>query len=227
MRVLLPGLLLAAGLIAAIPARAAIITDVELDGENVTFGTDPLSQSTGLAGQSGLAGAILLTTDSGQTYTAWCIDLFHDVNLGGGQALNYVGLTLTGASDGNGGSLSALQAQEIAGLVDYGDGLEAGTHTVDELAGVQMAIWTVEYAGLTFTGPDAALVDEQADLALAPSLQGRVEAMVSFSGVQDLVADTSDIPEPATYGLVAAALLAFGFARRGAGSGRRPGPLEA
>ena len=214
MRTTLLACLLAAPLLAPAAGRAAVITDVELYGEAVTFGSDAFSTANGFAGQSGLAGQIVLTTGGGTTVDAWCIDLFHDVYLGAGQALSYNGQTLVGSTNGDGGFLSAQQAQEIGGLVDYGNSIVAHGASTDQAAAIQMAIWTVEFPTLTFSAPTAAVADEQADLALAPSLYGGVESYVSLTGTQELAADTSQVPEPAPVGVLGVGLLSLGLVRR-------------
>ena len=214
MRTTLLSCLSAAGLLMSAPGCAAVITDVELYGESVTFGNDAFSTAHGLAGQQGLAGQILLTTSDDSTIDAWCIDLFHDVYLGAGQSLTYNGQTLAGSTDGNGGLLSARQAQEIGGLVDYGNRLVAGGANLDQAAGIQMAIWTIESPALTFIAPTDAVADEQADLALAPSLTGGVESYVSLTGTQELAADTTQVPEPAPFGVLGMGMLSLGLVRR-------------
>ena len=211
-RTLLACLLAAASFAPA--ARAAVVTDVELYGEGVTFGNDAFSTANGFAGQDGLAGQILLTTSGGTMIDAWCIDLFHDVYIGSGQTLHYNGQSLVGSTNGDGGFLSAQQAQEIGGLVDYGNRLVAGGANTDQAAAIQMAIWTTEFPTLTFSAPTAAVADEQADLALAPSLHGGVESYVSLEGTQELVADTNAVPEPAPLGILGVGLLSLGFSRR-------------
>ncbi len=201
-------------------SRAAVINDVELYGESVTFGNDAFSTQNGLAGQSGLAREIILTASGGNIIDAWCMDLFHDIYAGGGQSLTYNGVNLLGASNGDGGYLTPIQAQYIAGLVEYGDRIVAGGASTDQAAGVQMAIWATEYAGLTFAGPSAALAAEQADLALEPYLGGRAESLVSLTGTQQLTADTNQIPEPASFGLTGVGLLGLFLVRRRRPAGR-------
>jgi len=197
-------------LLAGSPALATTITNVELydGGETVTFGyAGNGSNPYGVAGESGLAGQIILTNSAGGTVDAWCIDLFHDVYLGSGQNLTYTGEAIANASNGDGGTLTGLQASEVAGLVNYGNALiAAGGATLDQSAGIQMAIWSTELPGLTFTGPSAAVTDWDTYVSLAPTLAATVdvEALVSLTGTQELAAYDTQIPEPSS-------LLLLGF----------------
>ena len=68
--------------------------------------------------------------------------------------------------------------------------------------------------GLTFDAPSQATADEQSYLAMAPTLYGDVESLVSTTGTQELAGETNQIPEPASMGLLGAGLFGIGFLRR-------------
>ncbi len=99
---------------------------------------------------AGIAGEILLTVGT-TTYASWCVDLFHDVYVGGGQSLPYTTGPLTtdnsGASPLTSNTLSSSQQAEISWLAAKGTAalnaspLDASATS----AAYQAAIWTVEY----------------------------------------------------------------------------------
>ena len=78
-----PIIALAVGLLATTPVSAVTFTisDVEMNkGETVTL-LSPVSATYAF-------GQIILTTSIGEI-DAWCIDLFHEITVGGGQSLAY------------------------------------------------------------------------------------------------------------------------------------------
>lgn len=180
------------------------VSDAKVIGSTVTL-SGPVSVTT-------TAGPVFLQTSIGNLLV-WCIDLYHDIVLKGGQNLHYVAGTVTSNYAPTASTLTPLQSQEIQGLAAYGTDLyNTGNATPDELAAVQLAIWTVENPALTYTGANAAITD--ADLALAPSLHAPSGALVALDGTQSFVAVAVDVPEPVSMAIFASALTGLGLLRR-------------
>jgi hypothetical protein len=201
-----------AGLGLAGPAFATnlTVTDIELPYNDVLSITGPVSGS-------GYIGEQVLTTNLG-TIDAWCIDLFHDDFIGGGQNLPFT--TSAALTDGNGHVLTSGVVNAIAGLINYGDSVlnNGGTAPLsanlnDFAASIQLAIWKVEYTDFGYQG-NATLSDLVAyDLSVSANLVGGSTGLVSLNGGQGLV--TADpVPEPGTLALVGGAMFGLGWVRR-------------
>ncbi len=180
------------------------VTEATTIGSTVTL-TAPVSGTT-------TAGPIFLKTSVGDLLV-WCIDLYHDIYLQGGQNLHYVATTVTSDFASPTSTLTPLQSQEIQGLAVYGTDLyNGGTASNDELAAVQLAIWSIESPALTYTGADSALTD--ALIARAPSLHAPSGGLLALDGTQSFVAVAVDVPEPVSIALMASALTGLGLLRR-------------
>ncbi len=157
----------------------------------------------------------------------FCVDLPHEIYVAIGtqlkQTLAYHVAPLT--SDGYGNPLSSVQIHEMTGLARLGFGIAKGTAADKsaQLAGIQQAIWTVEYPTSTFvaTGPYAAAQTAYAAAFVhqAPTLTGFARAIVADNGAtQAQLTTVGGVPEPAVW----AEMLA-GFAVVGMLSRRRHG----
>jgi hypothetical protein len=171
---------------------------------------------------SALSTALELTANVGgspniKTLYTFCVDIYHDINvgvdynnnivagagdaqIGVNQAYNTALLTVN--SDGptsgvSGAALSATQIAEIGGLANIGGNLIA-TDSPDlsnKLAGLQGAIWSIEYPS----------VDGYAIAATDSTVQGYLDGYVA-----NAFATKSDAPVVAIYGANGQGLLPAG-----------------
>lgn len=213
-------LLLTATLAAATHAAPALanpvitVTDVSIQGDVVTI-AGPISPL------SVYAGPLTLTTSMG-SIVAWCVDLFHEVQTGGGQTLQYeLGTAATDNAPAP-AALSGTQQAEIANLAAYGQTLIGTAQgTTDNLTAVQLAIWSVEYPTFSYTGASDAPV--AATLQQDLSGPGYDTGLLALSGTQTFVTAsagvgnataTAPVPEPATLALLSGGLALFGVTAR-------------
>lgn len=223
MRTALPKLAALAGAVSlalATPAVAGPFTiyDIELPLNNTLTINGPSAPGSFYVGQQ------VLTTSIG-TIDAWCIDIYHDDHVGGGQSVMYAtGPITTNNAIPIAVALTADQITEIRALVNYGDVLLANHKTAsnDVSAAIQLAIWEVEYGttfsydgNATFNNLVSSYVTFVSDPQNAARYGGQVTALISQQGTQGLVtSDPALVPEPASMELLAAGVLALGVSRR-------------
>jgi hypothetical protein len=224
-------------------AGVITVTNIAIPYEETLTIGNPLSPAEGA-----YVGQQVLTTSTGQTIDAWCIDLVHDAYLGNQSPnFDYQIEPIATNNDPNyagGAALSASQIAEISGLVIYGDNLLAAggsAATLDQdSAAVQLAIWAVEYstANSPFTyggypsgNAPQSLIDQTDTLvsdAEAGDFSGHAVEMAGLDNQQSYAIDPV-VPEPGALTLFATALsslwvLRYSFHRR---LSRRPAACRA
>ena len=153
-KIALPFTIALLGSACAASAGTVGVTDVEV--APYPYNTLHVSSSSYVGDP--IAGLILLGTTDGKIIPVFCVDLFHDINIGGHSPIPYVtGPVLTdssGAVSGTGNPLSALQVGAIQTLVDVGfeDYAKGVANLGDKLTALQGAIWAIEYGAAVTSG---------------------------------------------------------------------------
>ena len=188
------------------------VTDVSVQGDIVTI-AGPISPL------SVYAGPITLTSSAG-SIVAWCVDLFHEIQTGSGQNLQYELGTVTTDNASSPTALTAAQQTEIANLAAYGQSLVGTAQgSTDNLTAVQLAIWSVEYPNFSYTGASGAPV--AAALQQDLSGPGYDPGLLALSGMQTFITVSggvstlaATVPEPATLALLSGGLALLGVTTR-------------
>ena len=159
--------------------------------------------------------AILFTTKSGSTIPVFCVDIWHEINLGPANITfeeKPVTTDSSGSVSGTGNALSGTQIGEIGGLVDLGTALfrNGDPNLATDLAGIQGAIWSIENPALTISGASNVMGSISFYETYAQSHQSN-----DFIGLYDvngaIQGQSMGVPEPTTW-----LLMLLGFSSLGA-----------
>ncbi|MBV8684346.1 MAG: PEP-CTERM sorting domain-containing protein [Caulobacteraceae bacterium] len=164
--------------------------------------------------------ALLLTNKSGSTIPVFCVDIWHEINLGPANITfeeEPLKTDSSGSVSGTGNALSGTQIGEIGGLVDLGTNLirHGDSNLATDLAGIQGAIWSIENPKLTISGASSVLNSISSFETYALTHQS--DAVVGLYDVHGVIqGQAMGVPEPATW-----ALMLLGFSSLGAALRRR------
>ena len=153
----------------------------------------------------------------------FCVDIEHNINVGGGK--NYLFTWGTLDTRGDGASIDALTSNRIGHLADLGKSIRTSGDgdIANDLSAVQGAIWSLEYLDpfnvdaskrtRAISGNSEIDSEITSDITWAQGFNGttRARALISHvgtePGTQNMV--TGGVPEPTTWALM---LAGFGLA---------------
>ena len=206
---------LALSVLAAPPlAQAADLSigNFAAGSQNITFTTS--APNTALT-ETGESGGLAASTAAMGSFTAFCVDLFQDINLNQTYT-DYTAVPVASHAFANANAVS-----DIGKLFSEGHALTSA----QDQAAFQIALWEISYettgsydlsnGSVDFSGPAATLALASSWLTALANTQDFYTVTVFESPThQDLVTATPAVPEPSTYALMAAGLLAVGFVAR-------------
>lgn len=175
--------------------------------------------------------AVSLHETNGSSIWVFCVDIFHNVYVGGQSPnLTYGVQTLTTDTNPAGGSnpaphlgylISPTQSAEIQYLANIGVGLAGHSGNDAQLAGLQAAIWEIEY-GLTATSHTGDLnvnnwintfytnATHSGNTSLAEELYSTSNPLAQ-SFVDGSPSLTAGVPEPSTWAMMVLGFCSVGF----------------
>jgi len=220
----LQGLLAAAAVIGALavsdPASAITLLSASMDTSNTALISGP-----GYSTVNAYIGPVTFHAKADDAteydFTAYCVDIFHDMFLGALNAPNgyeyHDETLLTDSKDSTtllqlGNSLNNLQLEEIASLLNL-SALITKANVADlshKRAGIQGAIWEIENPTITVTGADVVndyIHHYKAHAQDDPLSASQIHAVFANDFGHQAFAYAGGVPEPATWTMM---ILGFG-----------------
>lgn len=210
----------AGALAAAAPAGAVTLVSASMDTSNTAYISGP-----GYSTVNAYIGPVTFHAknddNSEYDFTAYCVDIYHDMFLGALNAPNgyaYHAEDLTTDSKNStsshqlGNALDTLQLEEIASLLNL-SALITKWNVADlshKRAGIQGAIWEIENPNITVNG--SALVNQyiskyKAHAVADPLSASEIHAVFADDFGHQAFAFANGVPEPATWTMM---IMGFG-----------------
>jgi hypothetical protein len=173
---------IAIGALAATPAFATTFDYSSynvVNNQNVTLTGPNNFNETGGSGQIDLIGT---GANAGQTIAVWCIDLVQELLTSGVFTYNNPSsVTIAGTQNV---AMTNTQIGEIGGLINYGNA-NIGTGDYDFSSAIQIAIWTIEYAGQGYTITGSSGAETEAGTLETEAANGTIAPNTGWSALTD------------------------------------------